>query len=79
VATKKIASQLSPRVVAARKNGALGGKARAAKYKGTKKLEQWAATGGKQTLALYGNEFFAHAVSLTKVVGRYRTPRKAEK
>jgi hypothetical protein len=76
VATKKIATQLSPRVVAARKNGALGGKARAAKYKGTKKLALWGAKGGKQTLALYGSEFFAHAVSKTKVVGRYRTPRK---
>lgn len=72
---KKIATQLSPRVVAARKNGALGGKARAAKYKGTKKLSQWGAQGGNTTLALYGSEFFSHAVSLTKTVGRYKTPR----
>lgn len=74
---KKVATQLSPRVVAARRNGALGGKARAEKYKGTAKLAKWGRKGGNMTLALYGSEFFVHANSRTKTVGRYRTPRKA--
>ena len=70
---KNIATQVSPKTLAARINGAKGGKARAANN--TKaELVKWAAKGGKATLDAHGADFFAHAQSLRKVVGRYRTP-----
>ena len=71
----KVATQISPRTLASRLNGAKGGKARAAKIS-KERLSEIAASGGKSTLAKYGKDFFAHASTKRKVVGRYRTPKK---
>ena len=70
----KVATQVSPRTLASRRNGALGGKARAAKHSKAK-MKAWSSKGGTSTLNRYGTEFFADAVSRTKTVGRYKTPR----
>jgi hypothetical protein len=72
--SKKVATQVSPRTLASRRNGALGGKARAAKLS-KQRLTEIATSGGKSTLAKHGSEFYSHANSLSKTVGRYRTPR----
>ena len=73
----KVAKQPSPRVLAARKNGALGGKARAAKHSKAE-IAKWGAKGGNQTLALYGSDFFAHMPSKSKTSGRYKTPKPSK-
>ena len=72
---KKIATQVSPRTLASRRNGALGGRARAKKDAGTKKMSEWGAKGGKQTFALYGSDFYSMNFKRAKTVGRYRTPK----
>lgn len=70
---KKVATQVSPRTLAARINGAKGGKARAANNS-KEQLSAWAASGGQATLDRHGSDFFSHAQAQRKVVGRYRTP-----
>jgi hypothetical protein len=66
-------SQPSPRVLAARRNGALGGKARAAKH--SKEMrDKWSSKGGFVTSERYGPELKKYGSTLRKTVGRYRTP-----
>lgn len=66
-------SQPSPRAIASRRNGALGGKARAAKYS-KKQIQEWGAKGGLATSALYGPDLVRHRFKNRKTVGRYRKP-----
>jgi len=79
----KKAKQLTPRQVAARRNGSLGGKARA-KNLSSEALKVIAASGGKTTHQRYGDSFFGYIssrryrVKKGSVVGRYRTPAMAE-
>lgn len=70
---KKVATQISPRTLAARANGAKGGIARAANHTKTE-IQSWGSKGGTATLQRHGKDFFSHAVSKRKTVGRYRTP-----
>lgn len=72
--SKKVATQVSPRTLASRRNGALGGKARAAKLS-KERLTEIASSGGKGTLAKHGSDFYSHIKKLSKTVGRYKTPR----
>lgn len=67
------ASQPSPRVLASRRNGALGGKARAKKYSKAER-DVWSSKGGLTTSELYGPELKKHIFSKRKTVGRYRKP-----
>lgn len=66
-------SQPSPRVLASRRNGALGGKARAAKYSKEERAA-WSAKGGKTTAEVYGIGLKQYASNMRKTVGRYSTP-----
>lgn len=73
MAKAKVAVQISPRVLAAKRNGRLGGLARA-KNNSKAKIRSWSSKGGNSCLAKYGSEFFSHAQSKRKTRGRYRTP-----
>lgn len=65
--------QPSPRALASQRNGALGGKARAAKY--SKEVRDgWSAKGGTTTSEVYGIGLKQYASNLRKTVGRYKTP-----
>jgi hypothetical protein len=66
-------SQPSPRVLASRRNGALGGKARAKKYSRAER-DEWSSKGGLVTSELYGPDLARHRFSKRKTVGRYRKP-----
>lgn len=70
-ATKTV--QLSPRVLANRRNGAKGGKARAAKHS-KESIREWSSRGGTQQQAIYGSDLKKHMVNRRKTVGRYKTP-----
>lgn len=70
--------QPSPRTLASRRNGALGGKARAAKFSKEQRAE-WSRKGGLATSEIYGPELKKHTFSKRKTVGRYRKPRAESK
>lgn len=71
-------SQPSPRTLASRRNGALGGKARAAKH--TKSVrDSWSSKGGNVTAERYGPELKKYGSALRKTVGRYKTPAEQTK
>jgi hypothetical protein len=65
--------QPSPRCLAARRNGALGGKARAKKYS-VKQRREWSGKGGTTTAERYGSEFARHRSTCRKKVGRHAIP-----
>lgn len=65
--------QPSPRALASRRNGALGGKARAKKYN-KQQIQKWGSKGGLVTSELYGSDLAKHRFSKRKFVGRYRKP-----
>jgi hypothetical protein len=73
----KTAKQLTPRQVAARRNGSLGGKARA-KNLSSDEIKALSALGGRQTHARYGDDYFGFIAGKRKRVGRYSTPVTAE-
>ena len=52
------AIQASPRVIASRRNGSLGGQATAARY-GAEFREQVGRKDGQTTLALYGHSYYS--------------------
>jgi hypothetical protein len=64
-------SQPSPRVLASRRNGALGGKARAQRHT-KQEIADWAAIGGNITQELYGSDLKKFATRLRKHIGRYK-------
>ena len=66
------AKQLTPRQIAARKNGSKGGQARA-KNLTKESLQAIAASGGRATHRKLGDDFFGFIASKRKRVGRYRT------
>jgi hypothetical protein len=70
---RKKTVQPSPRALASRRNGALGGKARAAKYS-LEQRKEWSSKGGKALQELYGSDFKSFMGTKRKKVGRYKTP-----
>jgi len=64
--------QLTPRQVAARKNGKLGGLARA-KSLSPERRRDIASKAGTQTHTNYGDDFFSFIAGRRRRVGRYRT------
>lgn len=65
--------QPSPRVLAARRNGALGGLARAKKYSKQQRRE-WSGKGGDTTADRYGTEFAKYRSTCRKKIGRHAVP-----
>jgi len=70
VAITKKAHQPSPKVLAARRNGRLGGLARA-KNNSKEKMAEWSSKGGFKTSETYGSDLHSHAAAQRKKVGRY--------
>ena len=68
----KAVKQLTPRQVAARKNGSKGGRARA-KNLSPEAMREIASQGGKRTHQKYGDAFFGFIAGRRKTIGRYRT------
>jgi len=65
--------QISPRVLANRRNARLGGLARA-KNNSKEKIKEWASRGGKNTQDLYGSDLGRYAQTLRKTVGCKKKP-----
>lgn len=68
-----MSSQPTPMQVAARRNGSLGGIARAKKLSAAKRSEI-ARKAGTACSDAYGSDLYRHLGTLRKVVGRNRTP-----
>lgn len=61
-ANQRIRVCLSPRMIAAKRNGVLGGKALVAKTT-PEQRQAWSEKGGAATLARYGHAYFRHIVN----------------
>lgn len=73
LAKLKLVHQPSPRVLACRRNGRLGGLARAKKVT-SEKMKEWSSRGGKATFDRYGSGLMSFITKKRKHVGRFRKP-----